>query len=59
MAKQPSYKTIAGDLDCQVQYLVHRCLEAEGKDPDDPNVMREIMGDVLQEAPHTRTRRSL
>ena len=50
MTKLPSWGTIASDLDAQCSYLLRRCLVAEGKDPDDLDALREIVGDAQDAA---------
>ena len=49
MSKLPSWKTIASDLDVECAYLARRCLEAEGKDPDDRDAMVALLA-YAQEA---------
>ena len=44
MAKLPTWEAIVGSLEVEVGYLTRRCLKAEGKDPDDFDALREIVG---------------
>ncbi len=44
MAKLPTWETITGELEAECSFLMKRCLVAEGKDPDDLDALREIVG---------------
>jgi len=44
MTKLPTWEQIAKDYEGQCSYLLRRCLVAEGKDPDDLDALREIVG---------------
>jgi hypothetical protein len=43
----PTYQQIANDYEGQCSYLISRCLKAEGKDPDDVDALREIVGAAM------------
>ena len=44
MTKLPSWQIIAEDHERECNYLLRQCLVAEGRDPDDLDALREIVG---------------
>jgi hypothetical protein len=44
MTKLPTWEQIAKDQDVQIGFLARRCAVAEGKDPQDVDALREILG---------------